>query len=1619
MKNLLHRIKTLTYTEKIINSLLDRHYIAVRIIQSEDVRKTLTEMDELSSYDYKKLKQCYLQLINAFYLNNNKHINPENIDGFTDRSISEGDISAAENFDQDLYHYALSLSFPEKFSFDKEKSALYDFFMLLIRELYSQEALNDTSSVYHKYKVELLDQDVFTKFESSEEYKSFIKAYYNLYIYEVMRLGRQLKGFNTIDHVIMIHFLSMHIAFQMDSCGFDVDLGKVSTASLGHDIGKFGCIGDEVARVPYLHYYYTDKWFKSNSMPSLSHIATNHSVWDLELENLPVESLILIYSDFRVKNDPDFNMNIFSLSQSFEVILNKLDNVDEVKKQRYLRAYSKLMDFENYIVSQGIDILDSAKSNISGTSKPYSLLFNEEITQGLKFYSISKNIKIMHLLRSEGSLNELLENARTERNPILLREYINVFREYSTHLSQKQKLLMIKFLFDMLINPQEDIRIESAYLMARLVSDFDEEYRKELPKGVNPDTAEDDSISLYYRYSARMLDSSSKFIPVHKKWLGISFSYFSKNVSLYIPSDKTAQFEESFLKLVERYSPFRDVLSYILLGIINISLKNETAVKKVMDFVFRYVYDKNNDIKCLSLLAIIGYRYALLDDAEKTGKIRLLLETQMAEDDPIAVVYLYSELSRAFEMDEMHEYYQSVMDSKKAKLSEIFLSDLKSATSFVQKIVHIDILRKNALDNLMYTGAYTAMHFCNILKVSEIEVVRNKAGNSVIELFPYLNIEQRNDIAIELIRSLEMQDYKYAKFIPYYLGEIILHLTPKEFDEIIDDFEIKIKTSSSSLNLLILKTIGRCVSLYSRYLKTSYETANVLETNTFKRLFRLIGIVISALVNYDKKVRTAALDVLSKSVFSSPALDEEIKMIIFQKTAKKILTLLAPNSDNISHLSLGASMNRIYRYISDYQLENGPIEYPHSNKIAFFPGTFDPFTLSHKSIAKTIRDMGYEVYLAVDEFSWSKRTQPHMIRREIVRMSVADEFDIYLFPSSISINIANDKDVKKLRECFGKKELFMATGKDVVLSASAYKRDSLIRHLPHIIFERPDADSPADDEQTLDIIAAENIVLTLEDEYSHISSTLIRNSIDQGKDVSNMVDPLCEKYIYEKGLYKKEPLFKTEVKTVNRRIRIVKAPDKSTLKFLAEKFSEVSLEMLLEFALDDNVRCIILEDNQGRTIGFSVFKWLASTGLYSTFNDSKISDFIRNTYVGRMVYLGGVFGDYNSCQILLTETLTFSLEKDYTFMIYSDELLKSPDPQTEEMIELSGFTRINTERSIYFVNMSNPCTLNLDIENYIKEPFLSSQALKEVIHTTRKRLREAISGLYPSNLLISFDNAMFNQKLISKICEENNVPDYPLYPKELGEKMCVPFGQILSKLIIPNTVSKSLHTEKLFSRDLESFSIRAYPYYMNLEGQMRTIKSFDKPVILVDDILNKGYRINALDPLLNAYDINVAKVIVGILTGKGKELMQIQNREVESAYFIPKLKVWFNESVLYPFISGDGVEKNEFFGSMIPSVNLIMPYASPHYIKDTTNHALYRLSQVCLENSKMILMALEDEYERIFERKLTVSSLNEVLNYPRVVDYGDNLLYSKNISASSYISDDIEKLSRLKKTILK
>lgn len=123
--------------------------------------------------------------------------------------------------------------------------------------------------------------------------------------------------------------------------------------------------------------------------------------------------------------------------------------------------------------------------------------------------------------------------------------------------------------------------------------------------------------------------------------------------------------------------------------------------------------------------------------------------------------------------------------------------------------------------------------------------------------------------------------------------------------------------------------------------------------------------------------------------------------------------------------------------------------------------------------------------------------------------------------------------------------------------------------------------------------------------------------------------------------------------------------------------------------------------------------------------------------------------------------------------------------------------------------------------------------------------------------------------------------------------MCVPFGKILRGNAIPNTVTKTIHTDKVFARDLTSFDIENFPGYAPLESQIRTIHSFRRPVILVDDLLHSGNRIRALDPLFRQEGVVIDRVLVGLLSGRGRDLMAAKGRSVDSVYFIPNMRSWF------------------------------------------------------------------------------------------------------------------------------
>jgi len=1551
-----------------------------------------------------------------------------------------------------VFQFALSKSFPEaadlsvKDTSDNCRKAFL-LYLEFLRVISKFQKSSDDPTFYGKYPLNFLTSKESNKLENPAEYKRFLKAFNDEYIYEMMKLSQEVLKYNTLDHICGVNWIALFIGRQLYNLGLPVDLGRISGAAAGHDIGKYGCKDIEVERTPYLHYYYTDRWFEKHNIPYVGHIAVNHSVWDLELENLPLESLILIYSDFRVKNTNNRlkeEMRIFSLKDSFQVILGKLDNTDKKKRKRYCRVYEKLKDFEDYMISLGVnvDIENKEISSCKKDRKPYyPLMHGQEVIQNIKFLSIEHNIDLMHELRDESSLNSLLELARSEKDWNNLREYLQIFNEYSTYLTQKQKMVTLRYLYEQLTHPEDEIRRRSAKLIGLLITSFDEDYRKEIPQNVTLKPPVITSVNLLERYLKYFLQSDHKKIALHQsRIINSTEDMISSLFSNCRTNHQVSNYRKSILNHYKKEQYTEEEIQLCLIKTAkHISIcSEESSVKVLFDYIIKMLQKDNHNLRLTALEVV----YDLIPQIDKKfifiNNLRKLFARNISASVLPAENYLNMKIVELLGLDESIvkryiEFYRRDIE----KIQYIFLSNLKTSTSGIIKKIQIGLLLEHTLKSKQ-EEIYTALHFCNILKVSGIEDIRNLAGKALVNLMPSLSFQQRNDIAIELLRALEMEDYQFTKYIPYYLGQLILYLTPNELEELVDDLIEKIKQSDPKLSSLLLRTVGIAIANYPEYQERFSEKEKSFEN----RLSKMIGILLNGFVHYNLKVKQAAFRVIGKEIFGSRHLNLEEKNHIFQLIVKKIITLLTPvTKEGLMFLINCIGLNYMYKFISDYNFFKGSINLETPGKIAFFPGAFDPFSLSHKEIVKAIESLGFEIYLAVDEFSWSKRTQPHLFRKNIINISIADELNVYLYPEDLPVNIANPDDLKVLRENFPFSEVYIVVGNDVILNASAYqknKRKNSIHTFSHIIFDRkiPHITDEKEEEiqEAIKEIKRKTIRLNLTPCYEEISSTQIRNNIDENRGISRLIDPLAQKYIYENSLYQREPQYKNVIQTISIDVQVIEdiAPDlikELCQKVLSKYTRNKASKKLLDFTRKLNPRILLLRDirHNGMILGFSAFHWVRSNILFQEFKDNLISEYIRENAVGRTIVIDGIFtisdmenrsGLENLEQVILTETLSFCIEKDYSYTIFRNILNDYPLTSLNEHLELMGFYRLpfsDKDNPVFVVDMSKPCIVNLDTETIIKEPFCQNLYIKKSVIISRKRLLKSFTTFYPGNVVLPFNIDLINQTIVKKICNINDVSTTPLIPRALGRSMCVPFGKILHKMVVPNTVTKSLHTEKIFVSDMKGFEIDAFPHYMSLENQVKIIHSFDMPVILIDDYLHKGYRIKTLEPLFKKYDVKVKKIIVGALSGSGKEIATILNRDVDCAHFIPNLRLWFNESELYPFIGGDALRRKiRTQGNLVRSINQILPYTFPSFIKNISTKTIYNFSEICIENALTILEALENEYQVIQQRKLTLDHLGEVIIYPRYPDQGEDMEYKLNLSPSHYLGNSLELLRRTK-----
>ena len=1386
------------------------------------------------------------------------------------------------------YDYARRLLYPEKTGTEPFAPGAV-FLLSVLQVLFAAEA--ELLPHDPAWTFDFLTDDELAGSPCAPSYQRFLRLWRREFVYELMRLGLEVTPYRTLEHIAGVHHIAVTAARALRKSGVAVDVALVSGAAAGHDLGKFGCRPGE--RVPYLHYFYTDQWFRRRRMTDIGHVAANHSVWDLEPDYLSVEALLLIYADFRVKQLHDAQgreiTRISTLAQAFQVILDKLDDVDGEKQKRYTRVYARLEDFEQFMVSCGVDVTMSGGDTPPLPEKHTALMTDDEALRALTLRCVGHNMELMHRLTDQRSFARLLEEARGETDWRRLRAYLAVMESYSLYLHIPQKVQTLTFLYELLMHREGDIRRQAAALLGEIIAGFHAGYAKERPADIRPDPRAITDVDQWRLYLDKILYPDHKLMPQHRRWIGYTLKFAVGSLLSHCPGR-----EERFLAPVFAYyrrpEDLDDYTAFQLLdtaAALPDTAYTASRARQMTDFAAALSLRKDLTIRMAAVL--------LLDRLA-----RLYPEDGRALEAVTAVPDGDSGTLRYLKQDVLSQGAPLLLPED--VVSEIFLDNLKTATPWITKQGNLRLLTDFARSGKS-PALHIATHLSNLIKVSDRVTVRHSAGNALLALAPRLTADQRNEVAVELCRGLELGQQEFTKYIPDYLGRFALWLPPAELDEVLDDLRVNLSSSDSRVTASVLDTVGVIYEAYDAYRSRFPETDDAYR----RRRERLLGLLMRGLSGIDGATRQEALFVLGRRVFGSGELGRHEKRRAFMLTQRKLLSAQDEfPGEGLTFYYRAAMLGKLYRFITEERLFHKGFDFGAPRPVAFFPGTFDPFTLSHKGIVRAIRDQGFEVLLAIDEFSWSKKTQPYRLRRRIAAMAVADVFHVSIFPEDFPVNIANPENLHELRAAFPGRSVSIVVGSDVVLHASSYKKSvtpDSIHTFDHVVFRRTEPDAePAD----YSCITGKVLELTLPPQLEEISSTRIREAVDANRDISNLIDPTVQEFIYRRGLYLREPQDKPVLRTED--LSFLPASPETAEKFLRTMLSvptAAALRTQIESRGDDVMVC---RDTDGTILGAASYACLDSARLFARLGDPALSGLVRQNAGGRTLLISGLFvprGERQSdlCQLLITEVLTLALSREFTYALYLP-LEGAVSGYGRQLLTLQGFVPAGESTDALAVDMRCPIVLSRNVDTAVKAPFSSSPRVLAAIAAAHRRLQAALTKLQPGSLVLSLSAGVIYHRLLQRITGRNGVPAEPTTPRVLGPDICVPYGKILRGVAVPNTVTKTLRTDKVYEPDLSTYSIEAYPDYSPLPDQVRTIHAFARPVILVDDMLHDGKRIRRLAPLLAETNTPVDQVLVGYLTGMGRDLMEQLGYDVDAIYYLPNLRLRFVESTLYPFIGG-------------------------------------------------------------------------------------------------------------------
>jgi cytidyltransferase-like protein len=1551
--------------------------------------------------------------------------------------LPAGDADLAEAREA-LYSEACRRQFPYRFPAPRpETGLLATYFFPLAREVIAEQAADQGEGIATRLPFLPLTEPEIRRWPSGAEYRKLLHHLEQDGVEVCLAMAQEWRGLSIQDHVLGVTGLGLHLGRQL-ARSVPVDLPLLHGAAIGHDVGKFGCLGDEVRRIPRLHYYYTHLWYQDRGLPGLGHIATNHSCWDLELMRLPVETQLLVYADFRVKDSrgPDGRprMAIIPLKQAYDTILGKLEDVDRAKVRRYEGVYRKLRDLEEYMQVLGVDLdppgfppapprapklpegLDLL-GTLSGARRPdaAALACGPGRSKLLRLFATAHTLGVMERLRDRPALQALLEEARSTVHWRDVRTYQAILGDYSPALSTEQKGLALRFFVGLLSHPDDDIRYHAANRIGDLLASREDFWRKDLPEGV------------VLREERRVLDELDRVLDL---------------LDLAAPGEEEGMAATEKIiyavpivvrRLLKRLDPPMRAQAFDLI--------REDFAKRLDDprpLVGLYVCESAEGALPLlepsSYPDLLRFARAFMDHpvvntrlmawrvltalakSEHAGpEVREGLRESLREiawgasgGSLVAELFLTTELAVACGEPEIAAQCRELSFGGRDPVREVLLRNLKTRVGWVEKKVNCDWLcamtehrSAERSDPGSYFAHEVAGHFANLLKVSRVEGTRFHAGRCLLRILPLLSEPQRNDVMVELLRSLELDAEAVTRYIPRFLGAVLSSLPEQEFLEALDDISANVRRGAESLQRLLLQTVGWVILTLPRDLLRGAV------------LGRLAGILLGSLAESRSNTVNegfAQFAMVLERLVRQPAGDGRLAEFTDAVT-KKFLTLIHHRpGDRVRFFLVASALNWLERAAGRARgsgKRGAPVP-----AVALIPGTFDPFTNAHAALVARALEHAGEVLVQLDDYSWRKHALPRETREELARMALASIPNAFLAPFRPPVNLARPAGLERLRRLVGRRRLLLVVGSDVVTGASAYADPaSPVWDIPHLVAVRAGAEREFAEPLRRKFRGGVSLV-TVPGNVEGLSSTSVRAALDRGEDPDRFCHPLVARTLMDRGLYVNHPTQKVSAAGPADRFSIADRDG----RIPAGLDAVVSAEYPARRGGGSWERIVgRLEsaDGERRVLAAIVWRQVSAAALPVVAGDARLAEVAGGRLLGQgalveSVALDGRAGAGPRLSRLFAEATASWLDAGLLFALVPvreeegalcDALCETGAAPAEAGEAARGFA---------VLRLTNPLVLVWDLEQVLQPACAASLPVRRALLANRSALTAFFARLSPGQALLHIREDELKRR-VSSLARQRISES-----KSGRRRVVLGLGREFSRDLVGDSPTLAVDLERHLTWQGHEAGTHPGRGGPPLRDQLAIARELSREAILLAPFLPDPEPVFAVVDAAASVGLAIHEVLIGVTDAATRAALRLRGVRHEAGTVVPGWRGVLRESSVAPYLGGTSILGRDQleWGSLLPSLNNCLPYHHPHDLGLDDTTAL-DFSRLALSRTRELFRAIEETFREAEGRLLSVSDLAHVVRRPRCPPFPQGFVPPAERFPSDLIAEDLEALARL------